>query len=189
MSSGPGIQDGARALNQTAVGVRYQGAFGSLGLLAYGVYMISQAADYTGLTTPAILGTTTTPGSKFNGTYNGLSIGSGGVAATFAGFTVGGNIIGGKMNGQMGLQPSGGAPLLGVLAGAKYVYGPWTVGIVGEEYWEQGTVIWPASASGARAASAPASGSRLPQASRCLPNTSRWTSSRAGLTSLPGRPV
>jgi hypothetical protein len=140
LSSGPGIQDGARALNQTAVGVRYQGAFGSLGLLAYGVYMISQAADYTGLTTPAILGTTTTPGSKFNGTYNGLSIGSGGVAATFAGFTVGGNIIGGKMNGQMGLQPSGGAPLLGVLAGAKYVYGPFTVGIVGEEYWEQGTV-------------------------------------------------
>ena len=69
-----------------------------------------------------------------------MSIGSGGVAATFAGFTVGGNIIGGKKNGQMGLQPSGGAPLLGVLAGAKYVNGPFTVGIVGEEYWEQGTV-------------------------------------------------
>ena len=29
--------------------------------------------------------------------------------------------------------------MLGVLAGAKYVNGPWTVGIVGEEYWEQGT--------------------------------------------------
>ena len=101
LSAGPGIQDGARALNQTAIGVRYQGAFGGLGLLAYGVYMISQAADYTGLKTPAILGTTTTPGSKFNGTYNGLSFGSGGVAATFAGFTVGGNVIGGKMNGQL----------------------------------------------------------------------------------------
>ncbi len=43
LSSGPGIQDGSRALNQTAVGVRYQGAFGGLGVLAYGVYMISQA--------------------------------------------------------------------------------------------------------------------------------------------------
>ena len=31
LSSGPGIQDGARALNQTAIGVRYQGAFGGLG--------------------------------------------------------------------------------------------------------------------------------------------------------------
>ena len=30
--------------------------------------------------------------------------------------------------------------MLGFLAGAKYVNGPWTVGIVGEEYWEQGTV-------------------------------------------------
>ena len=29
-------------------GVRYQGAFGALGLLAYGVYMISGTADYTG---------------------------------------------------------------------------------------------------------------------------------------------
>jgi hypothetical protein len=140
LSSGPGIQDGSRALNQTAAGVRYQGAFGGLGVLAYGVYMISQAADYTGLKTPAVLGTTTTPGSKFNGTYNGLGIGSGGVALTYAGFTAGGNVIGGKMNGQMGLQPSGGAPLLGVLAGVKYVYGPFTAGIVGEEYWEQGTV-------------------------------------------------
>ena len=38
LSAGPGIQDGARALNQTAIGVRYQGAFGGLGVLAYGVY-------------------------------------------------------------------------------------------------------------------------------------------------------
>ena len=30
--------------------------------------------------------------------------------------------------------------MLGVLGGAKYVNGPWTVGIVAEEYWEQGTV-------------------------------------------------
>ncbi len=128
-------------LNQTAVGVRYQGAFGGMGLLAYGVYEFSgHARLHRPDTTPAVLGTTSTPGSKFNGTYNGLSIGSGGVAATFAGFTVGGNVIGGKMNGQMALQPQGGASLLGYLLGAKYVYGPWTVGIVGEEYWEQGNV-------------------------------------------------
>ena len=108
-------------------------------MLAYGVYEISQAADYTGLKTAAVLGTTNTPGSKFNGTYNGLSFGSGGLAATFAGFTVGGNVIGGKINGQLALQPSGGAPTLGSCR-RKYVTGPWTVGIVGEEYWQQGTV-------------------------------------------------
>jgi hypothetical protein len=140
MSSGPGIQDGARALNQTAVGVRYQGLLGGVGVLAYGVYMISGHADYTGATTVAVLGNAATPTSKFNGSYNGLSIGSGGVALTAAGFTVGGNIIGGQMNGQMGLQPKGGAPLVGVLAGVKYTAGPLVVGIVGEEYWEQGNV-------------------------------------------------
>jgi hypothetical protein len=41
------------------------------------------------------------------------------VALADAGFTVGGNIIGGAMNGQLGLRPKGGAPLLGVLAGVK----------------------------------------------------------------------
>jgi len=44
------------------------------------------------------------------------------------------------MNGQMALQPKGGAPLVGILAGVKYVAGPLTLGIVGEEYWEQGNV-------------------------------------------------
>ena len=44
------------------------------------------------------------------------------------------------MNGQLALQPKGGAPLVGILAGVKYVAGPFTAGIVAEEYWEQGSV-------------------------------------------------
>jgi hypothetical protein len=44
------------------------------------------------------------------------------------------------MNGQLGLQPKGGAPLVGFLFGAKYVAGPFTVGAVAEEFWEQGLV-------------------------------------------------
>jgi hypothetical protein len=139
LSSGPGILDGSRMINQTAIGARYQGQFGATGLLAYVVGMVGQAADYTGLTTAAVLGNTVA-GSSFNGSYNHLAIGSAGVAATFAGWTVGGNVIGGQMNGQLGLQPKNGAPLLGLLAGVKYVAGPLTVGIVGEEYWEQGNV-------------------------------------------------
>ncbi len=140
LSSGPGIQDGSRSINQAAIGARYQGQFGPTGLLAYVVGEGSQHATYTGATSTAVLGNTTAAGSKFNGSFNDLAIGSAGIAATFAGFTVGGNVIGGQMNGQMGLQPKGGAPLLGVLAGVKYVAGPLTVGIVGEEYWEQGNV-------------------------------------------------
>ena len=141
LSSGPGIQDGSRSINQAAIGARYQGQFGATGLLAYVVAEGSQHANYTGSTSAATLGTGAFPTSKFNGSYNDLAIGSAGVAATFAGFTVGGNVVGGQMNGQLGLQPKGGAPLVGVLAGVKYVAGPLTVGVVGMEYWEQGNVV------------------------------------------------
>jgi hypothetical protein len=47
LSSGPGIQDGARIVNQTAIGVRYQGAIGGVGVLAYAVYEFSGHVNYT----------------------------------------------------------------------------------------------------------------------------------------------
>jgi hypothetical protein len=154
LSSGPGQQDGSRIMNQFAVGARYQGVFGGVGLLAYVVGEFSGHANYSGpaLFTPtgavnsfgaANLATTTAlvaAGSTFTGNYKNLKIGSGGVAATFSGVTVGGNMIGGNMNGQLALQPQGGAPLFGFLFGAKYVSGPFTIGAVAEEYWEQGSV-------------------------------------------------
>ncbi len=146
LSSGPGVQDGSRSINQAAIGARYQGQFfGSLGLLAYVVGEGSQHATYTGSTAQSTLGNVNAAGqgavgSKFNGSFNDLAIGSAGVAATLAGFTFGGNVIGGQMNGQLALQPKGGAPLVGILAGVKYVAGPLTVGVVGEEFWEQGNV-------------------------------------------------
>ena len=61
-------------------------------------------------------------------------------SSDLAGFTVGGNVVGGRMNGQLGLAPSGGAGLVGELVGAKYVAGPWTVGVVGEDFTQQGNV-------------------------------------------------
>jgi hypothetical protein len=160
LSSGPGIQDGSRQINQWAGGVRYQGILGGVGVLAYAVGEFSGHADYTGgaaaitagnaafnantLSNQATGVNTAVPGSitpatKFTGRYNGIQIGSGGVALTYAGITVGGNVIGGRMNGQLGLQPKNGAPLFGYLLGVKYVNGPFTIGIAGEEYWEQGT--------------------------------------------------
>jgi hypothetical protein len=138
LSSGPGILDGSRLTNQTAIGVRYQGTLGGIGVLAYGVYEFSGAATYTGLTTPAVLGTSSVPGSKFNGKYNGLSFGSGGIALSYAGFTVGGNAIGGRLNGTLAAQPQGGAPEVAYLLGAKYTNGPLVLGISGEIGWYQG---------------------------------------------------
>ena len=141
LSAGPGIQDGSRATNQTVVGVRYQGTFGGLGVLAYAAYEHSGHVHYTGLTTPAILGTTTVPGSKFNGSYQPLSFGSGGAALTFAGFTFSANAIGGKLNGQGALTPSGGSNEAAVILGLKWTSGPLTVGGTVEKGWYQGNPV------------------------------------------------
>ncbi|HLJ04655.1 MAG TPA: hypothetical protein VKT26_00170 [Acetobacteraceae bacterium] len=148
LSAGPGAQDGSRALNQTAVGLRYQGVLGGVGVLAYGVYMVSGHADYTGpgVNTAAGLANlgaagVRAVGGQFNGQYDGLSLGSGGLAMTYAGFTVGGNVIGGRVNGQLGLAPKGGAGEIAELVGAKYVTGPWTIGVVAERGDYQGNPL------------------------------------------------
>jgi hypothetical protein len=148
LSSGPGSVDGSRAINQTVIGVRYQGVFGGVGILAYGAYEHSGHANYTGPASTtafgaANLGNTAAVGgtaARFNGQFDGLSFGSGGVALTYAGVTVGGNIIGGRLNGQLALAPQNGAGELAYLVGAKYVAGPLTMGIVGEVGWYQGNV-------------------------------------------------
>ena len=141
LSSGPGIQDGSRATNQTVIGVRYQGTFGGLGVLAYAAYEHSGHVNYTGLTTPAVLGTTNVPGSTFNGSYDNLSFGSGGAALTFAGFTASANAIGGALNGQGALRPTGGVSEKAMILGLKYVTGPLTVGVTVEKGWYQGNVV------------------------------------------------
>jgi outer membrane protein OmpU len=146
LSSSPIPGDGARATNQIAAGVRYQGSFGGLGLLAYGVYENSGHVNYTGPTSglalfPAASNTAAVAAtSRYNGKFDGLSFGSGGVALTFAGFTLAANAIGGRLNGQLALAPQGGAPEVAVVVGLKYVTGPLTVGAVVEEGWYQGSV-------------------------------------------------
>jgi hypothetical protein len=141
LSSSPGIQDGSRILNQTAVGIRYQGVLGGVGVLAYGAYEFSGTANYTGPTTPDVLGNTgTLAASTLNGKYDGLSFGNAGLASTYAGFTVGGNVIGGRVNGALASVPQHGTSEFAYTIGAKYVNGPFTIGVVGEIGWFQGNV-------------------------------------------------
>ena len=126
------------ALNQTAIGVRYQGAFGGLGVLAYGVYEDQ-------------------PGCRLHRPEDG----GGPRHHDNARQQVQRHLQRPELRQRRRCgdlcrvhrrrqhhrrrqerhaspKPSGGAPLGPV--GAKYVNGPWTVGIVGEEYWEQGNV-------------------------------------------------
>ncbi|MBN8874830.1 MAG: porin [Rhodospirillales bacterium] len=118
--------DGARVINQTAVGVRYQSKFDALGVLAYGVYEFSGHTNYNGPT----VGVTT---------YNPLSFYNAGVALTYAGFTVGGNYVGGQVNGQGAPKPSGGSAMNAWTAGVTYKTGPLLVGVVGEVIDSQGS--------------------------------------------------
>jgi Gram-negative porin len=139
LSAGPGILDGSRIINQTAIGARYQGAFGGIGVLAYAAYEISGHADYTGATTASVLGNTVA-GSRFNGQYDGLNFGNGGLAVTYDGFTIGGNIIGGRLNGQLQLAPQNSVNEIAFMFGAKYLAGPLVVGVAAERGNSQGAV-------------------------------------------------
>jgi predicted porin len=139
LSSGPGSLDGSRILNQTAIGIRYQGVLGGVGVLVYGVYEFSGHANYTGATTAAVLGNTVA-GTTFNGKYDGLNFGNAGLALTYAGVTIGGNVIGGRLNGLLALTPQHGAPEVAFLLGAKYAIGPFTVGVSAERGDYQGSV-------------------------------------------------
>jgi Gram-negative porin len=140
LSSGPGILDGARVINQMTFALRYQGTVGGAGVYAYAAYGLSGHANYTGATTPAILGTTAVPGSKFTGRYDGLNFGNGGVAVTYGGFTIGGNIIGGRISGVLAPAPQGGASEIAYVVGTKYIAGPFTVGVAAERGDFQGNV-------------------------------------------------
>ena len=150
-SSGPGSLDGSRILNETAVGARYQGIFGGVGVLAYGVWEFSGHATYTGASvgSPILaqrevartnLGISSLPFSQYTGNYDNLNIGSGGIALTYAGFTVAANALGGRKNGYMGLAPQGAVSQVGTVIGIKYVTGPLAIGGSAFKYWDQGNV-------------------------------------------------
>jgi predicted porin len=139
LSSGPGILDGSRVMNQTAVAARYQGVISGVGVLAYAAYEFSGHADYTGATTAAVLGNSVA-GSRFTGQYNGLNFGNGGIALTYGGFTIGANIIGGRINGALALVPQNGVSEIAYLVGAKYTIGPFVIGASAERGNYQGSV-------------------------------------------------
>lgn len=144
-SSAPGALDGARILNQTAVGARYQGVLGGVGVLAYAVYEVSGHATYTGATADTVvgkvnLGISSVPGSKYTGNYDDLNFGNGGIAFTYAGLTVGANVIGGRLNGLLTLAPQNAVGEIAYMVGLKYVAGPFVVGVSAERGNSQGAV-------------------------------------------------
>ena len=132
---------GSRTENQYAVGARYQGVVNGVGVLAYGVYMGSGTINYNGAQTPAVLGTTGVPGSKYNGQFDGLSLGSIGLNVSYAGFSVFGNTLFGAVNGILAARPQGAPMAMGWVGGFKYVTGPFSIGALYSSFDSQGSQL------------------------------------------------
>jgi hypothetical protein len=130
--------DGARATNLYVAGARYQGTFGPVGLYAWGTYTGSGVVNYTG---PAALAREAGPrGNVYNGKFDDLSVGFGGIALTIAGVTVGGAYQGGDYNGLGATKPESGAKGRAWIGGVQYAAGPLVAGVSFYNFQSQGAV-------------------------------------------------
>lgn len=127
---------GSRTKDQWAVGARYRGNFGGVGVLAYGVYMGSGTTAYNG--SAAAANATGPVGNTYNGGFDGLSLGMVGANVTFSGLSIFGNVMVGDYNGILAAKPKGGDDGLGWGIGAKYVMGPASIGLVYSHFRSQG---------------------------------------------------
>jgi hypothetical protein len=144
--------DATRWLNQVGVGLRFQQAFGAVDVKAYGFYeaagketLTTQpfqsalqarggAAAPAGTPTVAAIsqttgGVTTTSviGAQFQ-RYDNLSFYKAGLAVTAMNFTLAADYIGGRVNGQLNMSPTGGVNENAVVVGLTYANGPITLG-------------------------------------------------------------
>jgi hypothetical protein len=129
LTSSTATADLTRFTNAYVAALRYQGTLGPVGVLAYGGYMGSGSVSYQG---PATVGGVGVP------TYNGLSMGQGGVALSVGPVQFGGAVYGGAVNGIGDLQPKGGVHGIAWLGGVQYSSGPLTVGTSYYVYDSQG---------------------------------------------------
>jgi predicted porin len=102
-----------RYRNRADIGLIYTETFGGFGINTSVMYMGSGVVANN------------SPGGV---QYDGFSVGQAGLELSYAGFTIGGNVVGGQMNGDYNLMPRGGRQTLGWLAGAQYQTGPIVVG-------------------------------------------------------------
>lgn len=71
----------------------------------------------------------TVTGSPGTTSFNNLGAGFGGLTVTYAGFTVGGSVIGGQYNGQLAALNKGGHDSFAYMVGGEYNIGPLQVGV------------------------------------------------------------
>jgi hypothetical protein len=120
--------DATRWYNQVGAGLRWQQSFGAVDVKAYGFY---ETAGKETLTTGNYLSPAqarATSGSAQSLRYDNLGFYKGGLAVTAYNLTAAVDYIGGAVNGQLGMRPTGGVSMNSWLAGLTYANGPITVG-------------------------------------------------------------
>ncbi len=123
--------DATRWFNQVGAGLRFQQAFGAVDLKAYGFY---ETASKENLTVGAYLApglATRSAGAVTNIRYDNLSFYKAGLAVTALNVTAAVDYIGGAVNGQLAMRPTGGAPTNAIITGLTYANGPLALGIQG----------------------------------------------------------
>nr|WP_294501334.1 porin [uncultured Rhodopila sp.] len=132
--------DATRFYNQVGAGVRYQQLFGAVDFKAYGFAETAQKENLTTgqYFTPAQLRAGVAGASTTNIRYDNLAFYKAGTAITFANFTFAFDYIGGAVNAQSTLKPTGAPNLNAILPGLTYANGPITAGIEFGDIWSQG---------------------------------------------------
>ena len=70
--------------------------------------------------------------------YNDMGFYQAGVAVTAANFTLAADYMGGQVDGQLSLNPSGGVAMNAFVVGLTYANGPWILGAMLEDVNSQG---------------------------------------------------
>ncbi len=134
--------DSSRWVNRASIGGRYIGNFGSATVQGYGVWVVSGHANFDGAggpvqagpadlaAHPAVAGLAGGGTAATNLKYDGQNLFNGGLAATWLGITVNGDITAGRLNGSNALDPHGGVPMHAELVSASYSIGPVAFGAI-----------------------------------------------------------
>ncbi len=122
--------DPTRWFNQVGAGLRYQQAFGPVDFKAYGFYETAGKEDLTtaAYSTAAAARAGTGGASTLTLRYDNLNFYKGGIAVTAFNVTAAADYIGGAVNEQLNMRPSGGSPMNAVVTGLTYANGPITLG-------------------------------------------------------------
>lgn len=124
--------DATRWYNQVGVGLRFQQTFGAVDAKAYGFYETAGKENIGTYATTLQARTGATVAGNAAGAYDvrydNLSFYKAGVALTAFNTTIAADYIGGAVNGQLAMRPTGGASMNAVVTGITYANGPLVLG-------------------------------------------------------------